>query len=162
LSIDPTVSPAYYAIDPNVFGVSEHQSGFGDLTVGTKTLLLDCELMQFGFEFKTFIPTGAFTKGLGVGHVSLEPSLLLSMRLCPDVYLQEQMSYCIPLGGDPLYEGNIYHNHLSLNFLLWRPCPGLQLISTAEFNEWLVLGGSYTQPNFVVPTPGGGAGQLSP
>jgi hypothetical protein len=161
LSIDPTVSPAYYAIDPNTFGVSEHQSGFGDLTVGTKTLLLDCELMQFGFEFKTFIPTGNFIKGLGTGHVSLEPSLLLSMRLCPDVYFQEQMSYWIPLGGDALFEGNIYHNHMSLNWLLCRPCPGLQLIATTELNQWLVLGGSFTVPNFDVVTPGNAA-QFSP
>jgi hypothetical protein len=159
LSIDPTVSPAYYNIDPNTFGASQHQSGFGDLTVGTKTLLLDCELMQFGFEFKTFIPTGNFIKGLGTGHVSLEPSLLLSMRLCPDIYLQHQMSYWIPIGGDSLFEGNVYHNHLSLNFLLCRPCPGIQLISTAEVNQWLVLGGDFTAPNFLVT---GSDGKLAP
>jgi len=146
LSLDPTVSP----LSPGANGASSHASGFGDMTVGTKTMLLDCELMQFGFEFKTFMPTGAFTKGLGTGHVSLEPSLLWAVRLCPDCYLQAQMSYWIPLGGDPLYEGNIYHNHVSANFLLWRPCPGLQLIATAEVNQWLVLGGDYTSPNFVV------------
>jgi hypothetical protein len=161
LSFAPTVSPADFAIDPALAGVSQHQSGFGDMMIGGKTLLLDCELVQFGFEFKTFLPTGNFTKGLGVGHVSLEPSLLLSLRLCPSVYLQHQMSIWIPLGGDALYEGNIYHNHLSLNFLLCRPCPGIQLIATAEFNQWLILNGNYTDPNFLVPAPGGGLAALA-
>jgi hypothetical protein len=155
VSIEPTVSPAYFAIDPATVGVSEHQSGFGDMVVGTKTLLLDCELLQFGFEFKTFLPTGNFLKGLGTAHVSLEPSLLLAVRLCPDCYLQHQMSYWIPLGGDTLYQGNVFHNHLSLNYLLCHPCPGVQLVSTAEINQWVVLSGAYTSPSFLVNTANG-------
>ena len=155
LSIDPTVSPVMNEITPGATASSAHASGFGDMTVGTKTMLLDCELMQFGFEFKTFLPTGAFTKGLGTGHVSLEPSMLLALRLSPDFYLQYQMAYWFALGGDPLYEGTIYHNHISLNGLLWRPCPGLQLIGTAEINQWLILSGDYTEPNFLVNTANG-------
>jgi hypothetical protein len=159
LSIDPTVSPIDFILRPADVGVSQHHAGFGDMTIGTKTLLLDCELIQYGFEFKTFVNSGNFLQGLGTAHVSLEPSLLMSLRLTPDIYLQHQMSIWIPLGGDALYEGNIYHNHVSLNFLLCRPCPGVQVIATAECNQWLFIGGDYTDPNFLVV---GSDGKLAP
>jgi hypothetical protein len=103
-------------------------SGFGDMVIGTKSMLLDCCLMQLTFQFKTFLPVGDFTNGLGTGHVSLEPSLLFNINCAKDTYLQGQLAYWIPIGGDPLYEGNIYHMHFSLNHVLWRPCPGVQVV----------------------------------
>ena len=42
-------------------------AGLGDLSLGTKSMLLDCELLQFTFEFNTFTPTGNFTQGPGHG-----------------------------------------------------------------------------------------------
>ncbi|MBL8800307.1 MAG: hypothetical protein JNM56_40885, partial [Planctomycetia bacterium] len=65
-----------------------HFAGFGDIVLGTKSLLLDCELMQVSFQLKTFIPSGNFLKGLGTGHVSLEPSLLWAIKLTPSSYTQ--------------------------------------------------------------------------
>src|SRR5262249_22016031 len=66
-------------------------SGFGDLVIGTKALLLDSELLQITFQFKTFILTGNFTRGLGTGHVSLEPSLMGAMCLAAENYLQAKI-----------------------------------------------------------------------
>src|SRR6266849_2460978 len=68
--VDPTTAPISAALgrDPCC-----NHSGFADMNVGTKSLLLDCELAQVAFQFKTFIPVGNFTTGLGTGHVSLEP-----------------------------------------------------------------------------------------
>jgi hypothetical protein len=128
-------------------------SGFGDMNIGTKSLLLDCELLQIAFQFRTYIPTGAASKGLGNGHVSLEPSLLWALRLAPDKYLQAQTSYWIPINGDELYAGDIFHYHVSLNCVLYRPVPDVQLIGTAELNGWSVLDGLYTDPNFGGPAP---------
>jgi hypothetical protein len=119
-------------------------SGFSDVVVGTKTLLLDCELTQVAFQFKTFIPSGSSMKGLGTGHVSLEPALLFALRLTPLTYLQAETAYWIPIGGDSLYQGNVFHGHLSLNQVLWHINHNVQVIGTLEGNEWSVINGNYT------------------
>jgi hypothetical protein len=126
---------------------SETFSGFGDLNIGTKTLLLDCDLLQVSFQFKTFILTGASMKGLGTGHVSLEPALLNTLHLAPDTYMQWELAYWIPVGGDSLYEGNVFHTHLALNRVLWRVCRDVQVVGTVEMNEWSVINGNFTSPD---------------
>src|ERR1700726_1408255 len=74
-------------------------SGIGDLIIGTKSLLLDCELLQFTFGFKTFIPVGNTNKGLGTGHVSLEPALIFALKLSSEAYVQGELAYRFPIGG---------------------------------------------------------------
>jgi hypothetical protein len=130
-------------------------SGFADMNVGTKAVMLDCQLLQCTFQFKTFIPIGNFTRGLGTGHVSLEPSLLLALRLTPDDYIQSQLAFWIPIGGDKDYQGDIFHAHVSYNHTLWQPFHGLQLVGTLEVNEWSILDGRYTAA-FVTPDGKGG------
>jgi len=119
--------------DPNF--PTNHRAGFGDLTIGTKSLLLDCELLQFTFQFKTFIPTADATAGLGAGHVSLEPALLLALKLFDQTYLQSQVGYWIPIGGDAVWNGPVTSYHLSLNQVLLNKGPW-QVIGTAEINGW--------------------------
>lgn len=120
----------------------EH-SGFADMTVGTKALWLDCELLQAAFEFKTFIPVGNVAEGLGTGHASLEPSLLFDIKVTSTDYIQFQTSYWIPIGGDPEFESNIWHNHVSWNHVWF--CAGVfELVGTAECNEWTVFNGEFT------------------
>ena len=94
-----------YSYRSNYPLLTQHFAGFSDLYLGTKALLLDCELIQLTFQFKTYLPTGNATKGLGTGHVSLEPSLLTSVRLASETYFQGQLSEWIPIGGDPTYAG---------------------------------------------------------
>ncbi len=126
-------------------------SGFSDMNVGTKAMLLDSELLQITFQFKTFLPVGDGTKGLGTRHVSLEPAFLWGLRLAERTYLQSQTALWIPIGGDPDYEGNVFHYHFSLNHVLWRPCPDVQLVGSAELAGWSILNGLYTDP--AVPFP---------
>lgn len=123
-----------------------HHAGFSDITVGTKTLLYDVELMQVAMIFNTYIPSGVPTEGLGNGHVSLEPSLLIGLKLGPETYLQTQVAEWIPLGGDPFYQGSILHYHFSLNHTLWRILPDVPLIGTAEFSGFSFQDGAYTDP----------------
>jgi len=129
-------------------------SGFADFRIYTKAMLLDCELMQMTFQMKIFTPNGSPGKGLGTGHVSLEPSLLWSVKLARDFYLQSQLAQFIPLGGDPLYDGSLLHYHFSLNKVLLRLPHELQLIGTGEFAGWSFQSGEYTDPAIV---DGGGA-----
>jgi hypothetical protein len=120
--------------------------GFADMNLGTKSLLFDCELFQIAFQFRTYLPAGNFFKGLGNGHVSLEPSLLVGLRVGPDTFFQGQLAEWIPLGGDPGYQGAVLHYHASLNQVLCRPLPDVPLIGTLEFNGWSFQAGSYTDP----------------
>jgi hypothetical protein len=146
------VEVPYREVDFDTSGISNpipEGSGFSDLNIGTKSLLLDCELLQIAFQFKTFIPTGDLTKGLGTGHVSLEPALLFALKLTPDMYLQAETAYWIPIGGDNLYQGNVFHAHLSLNRILCRILPDVLLIGTAEINEWSVINGNFTETDFL-------------
>jgi hypothetical protein len=137
------VELSYRHTEPELF---DGASGFGDMNVGTKTLLLDCELIQFTFQLKTFIPTGNFNKGLGTGHVSLEPAFLTSLKLTPTTYLQNELAYWFPIGGNQDFEGPVFHYHLSLNQLLWSCGHDIQLIGTAELNGWEIEGGAFTDP----------------
>lgn len=133
----------YLSIDPQV---NDHAANFTDMNIATKSLLLDCELLQFAFQFRTFIPIGDFQRGIGNAHVSLEPSLLAALKLAPDTYLQAQLSEWIPLGGDKNYQGAILHYHASLNQVLCRPIPDFQIIGTLEFNGWSFQTGEFTDP----------------
>jgi hypothetical protein len=137
------VELAYVNVQPDFYGGA---SGFGDMNVGTKTLLLDCELIQSSFQFKTFIPTGNFTRGLGTGHVALEPALLTSVKLTPEWYLQNELAFWFPIGGDQSYQGPVFHWHLALNRALWKCGHGIQLVGSLEANGWDIAGGRYTSP----------------
>jgi hypothetical protein len=133
----------YRSISP-VFDA--YASGFADMSLGTKALLFDCELLQLTFQFRTYLPSGNFTKGLGVAHVSLEPSLLLGVKLAPETYFQAQLSEWIPLGGDTDYMGSILHYHTSVNQILYRVLPDVPLVGTFETNGWSFQHGLYTDP----------------
>ncbi|HTU21206.1 MAG TPA: hypothetical protein VMG10_24345, partial [Gemmataceae bacterium] len=123
-------------------------SGFSDMIVGTKSLLLDCELVQTTFQFETFIPTGNFLKGLGTGHVSLEPSLIWALKLTRLTYWQGQVAYWFPIGGTPTFQGPVFNYHLAINQMLWQcGCEkGIQLIGSAELGGYEIAGGAYTSP----------------
>jgi hypothetical protein len=133
----------YRSIDPEL---APHAAGFADMNLGTKTLIFDCELIQVAFQFRTYLPIGNTGKGLGTGHVSLEPSLIVGIRLAQDMYLQSQIAEWIPIGGDPNYAGAVFHYHLSLNQVLCRILPDVPLIGTAELNGWSFQDGAYTDP----------------
>jgi hypothetical protein len=120
-------------------------AGFGDINLGTKTLLFDCELIQASLQFKTYLPSGNFGKGLGAGHVSLEPTMLVGIRLAADTYLQTQIGEWIPFGS-PSYSGSILLANASLNQVLWRPLRNVPLIGTFEAQSWSFQHGNYTDP----------------
>ncbi len=131
-------------------------SNFGDLNLGTKSLLLDCELLQIAFQFKTYILSGNFGKGLGTGHVSLEPSLLTTVKLANATYLQTQVAEWIPLGGDNNHAGAAIHYHFSVNHLFWRAHnDACAVVGTFEFNGVSFQDGLFTTPAGVIENAGG-------
>lgn len=139
------VSYRQLGIDP--FG---GDSGFGDMMVGSKSLLFDRELFQLSFEFKTFLPVGVSTKGLGTGHVSLEPTILACLKLKEQTYLQGQVSQWVPLGAVPPptgTAGSLLHLHLSLNHVVHEINPDMPIVGTLEYTGYYFQAGGNQQLN---------------
>jgi hypothetical protein len=130
-------------------------SGFGDVSIATKALWLDAPVVQIAFQFTTFIPSGSAANRVGTGHTSLEPALLYGFRLAENTFLQAETALWIPVGGTSGAAGSIFHYHMSLNQLLWRPCCDLQLIGTLELNGWVVLNGTQSDPDTLQPVTAG-------
>jgi hypothetical protein len=135
------IETPYTAEDPTN---NAHSSGFGDINLGTKALLFD--FLQLSMQVRTYIPTGKFLGGLGTGHVSLEPSILMTVKLLPETYFQGQVSEWIPIGGDQAYEGSVLHYHMAINHVLWRCMPDVPLIGSLEFNGYSFQDGLFTDP----------------
>ncbi|MGF1579332.1 MAG: hypothetical protein ACFCD0_08225 [Gemmataceae bacterium] len=133
----------YRAINPD-FAPAE--AGFADMNIATKTFLFDCELLQVSFQFRTYLPIGQTLQGLGVGHVSLEPSLIFGIKLHEDGYLQGQIAEWIPIGGDTDFAGAVFHYHFAVNQVLYRILPEVPLIGTLELNGFVFQDGAFTDP----------------
>lgn len=117
--------------------------GFGDMILGTKSLLLDSDVLQFSFQFATTLPTGAGARGLGIGQVALDPSLLTAIKLRQGTYYQGQIGYWFGVGGTA---GSVLHYHNSINQVLWQPNPNNTLVGTFEGVGYSFLTGTVTAP----------------
>jgi hypothetical protein len=137
------VELAYLDVEPVLYTGA---AGFGDMHVGAKTLLMDCELMQLTSFLQVYLPTGNFMRGLGTGHTAFEPALLTAIKMTQRTYLQGEIAYWFPVGGTPTYQGPIFHTHWSLNHLLWNCGKDIQVIGTAEAGHYSIEGGAYTSP----------------
>lgn len=127
-------------------GTGGGTGGFGDMVLGTKSLLLDSDILQVSFQFATTLPTGAGVRGLGIGSVALDPSLLTAVKLREGTYYQGQIGYWFGVGGTA---GSVLHYHNSINQVLWQPNPGNTLVGSFEGVGHSFLSGT-------VALPGGG------
>lgn len=119
-------------------------AGFGDMTITAKNLLWDSELFLFSFQMRTYIPVGQFGKGLGVGHMSLEPGVISGIRVSHDTYAVAEVNEWIPIGGDKDYMGAALRYNFSLNHILWQPVKDVQLIGSLELNGISFQDGAFT------------------
>jgi hypothetical protein len=151
------VETTYRSLDPVN---NNHAAGFGDMNLGTKSLLMDSELLQLSFQFKTYLLTGNFTKGLGTGHVSLEPAFLATVKVLPETWFQTMLAEWIPIAGDNAFAGAVFHYHFSLNHELARPLPDTVLLGAFEFVGYAFQDGLFTNAAGV-PTRASGYHYLS-
>lgn len=124
--------------------------GIGDLQIGTKSLLLDSDLVQFTFQFVTSIPTAGPGGGVGTGHVALDPSLVTAVKLRENTYWQGQLGYWFGVGNS---NGSILHYHSSINQVLWQSTNNV-LVGTFEGVGYSFMSGNVTSatlPRRVLP-----------
>jgi len=126
------------SLDPVING---NTTGMGDMNVAVKTVMLDGNSWQLTQIFRTYTPTGAFRKGLGTGHVSLEPGVLATHRWRPTTFIHHELKYWIPLGGDPAHSGQVLRYGLGYSHLL-HETDAFAVIHTCEFiGFWFLDGG---------------------
>jgi hypothetical protein len=125
----------------NVNEVSPHNNvgGISDVQYGIKAALLADPDQYLTFQFRTYIPTGEASKGLGTGHVSVEPSLLYYKRLTDRVTTQEQFTVWAPVEGGAA-SGPILMYGAGVSYDVYKNC-GLRIAPVAEVVGWTVLYG---------------------
>lgn len=127
--------------------VQNLHAGFGDMSIATKSLLCDSEILMASFQFTTFIPIANFHVGLGNGHVTLEPALLFTLKVMAGTYIQGELAEWIPIAGDPNHAGAALKYQFSVNHVLLKPSNDLQFVGTVEFGGISFQDGLYTAPD---------------
>jgi hypothetical protein len=123
--------------------INPNTGGLGDMSLTTKTVLLNGADWQITQIFRTELPTGDPGKGVGNGHVSLEPGFLFRLKWSPETYFHSQLTYWFPLGDNPVYGGQILKYGFGVSHLLYES-DTFAAIPTLEFNGWTVLNGAQT------------------
>jgi hypothetical protein len=136
------------------FRVNGNHSGPGDSNLGCKYALLTTEDTVGSFQFRTYVPTGAASRGLGNHHVSLEPSLLLYHNLSESLASESELRLWIPVGGTD-FEGNLVRYGTGLRYNLVQGA-GWTLAPVVELVGWTFLDGRKSAfPSGVVSSASG-------
>jgi hypothetical protein len=115
-------------------------AGMGDMNVTLKTVLLNGKEWQLTQITRTYMATGAASKGLGNGHFSLEPGILVSYKWSDDLYFHGEVKYWFPLGADPAYSGQVLNYGLGWSHVLYEN-DKFAILDSLEFVAWSVLDG---------------------
>jgi hypothetical protein len=119
--------------------VNANAQGFGDMNLGFKYAFLSDPCRVAAVQLRTYLPTGAASRGLGTHHVSLEPALLVRRQLDDRLCLAGELRCWIPVGGTD-FAGEILRYGLGLQYNLFQT-ESLLLTPVAEFVGWTVLSG---------------------
>lgn len=114
-------------------------AGMGDVQIATKLVLLTGERLKITQYLDTYIPSGAAGKGLGTGHVSLEPGLLASYRWSDETYFHAEAKYLIPIPTSPGIAGTMLTwgfgaSHLLYDGDVFAVIPTAELVCYTIFN----------------------------
>lgn len=123
--------------------VNANACGWGDINLGFKYAFIAHESATATFQLRGYLPTGDTDRGLGTGHVSLEPALLGFARLTEDIGLAAELRYWQPIGGTD-FAGGVLRYGLGVRYDVWESS-GCRLAPIAEAVGWCVLGGRESQ-----------------
>lgn len=142
-SFSITTAVPMRSLDPEI---NPNTTGLGDMSVATKLVLLDGRYWQFTQLFKTHINTGSPRKGLGTGHVSLEPGILGRYEWNPRLFFHGRLSFWIPIGGDRHFSGPAVNYGLGASYVAYET-DTFAVLPTVEMMGWSFLDGMKTLPN---------------
>lgn len=128
-------------------------SGMGDMKIATKLRLLNGKKWQLTQIFRTYINTGSASKGVGAGHVSLEPGLLGRFEINKSTYVHGQAKYWIPIAADTGFAGNVLNYGVGISHVLYET-NNFAIIPDLEMVNYNFLMGSKTFNGFDVNSSG--------
>ncbi|HTN75243.1 MAG TPA: hypothetical protein VL096_08350 [Pirellulaceae bacterium] len=139
---------------------NDNTAGLSDMSVTAKTRLIDGSDFQLTQFFRSYMNTGAFRKGLGTGHVSLEPGVLARYKWSDEFYWHGELRYLFPLGGDPAWQGQVLRYGVGYSHLLYEN-DSFAILDTMEFVGWTVLDGQQYDFTTMGPQDTDGIGLFS-
>lgn len=148
-------------VNPEING---NNGGFGDMNLTTKLVLLDGNSWQITQYFRTTFNTGASRKGLGTGHISLEPGMLFRYQWNELTYIHSELKFLFPVGSDPAYSGQVLTYGFGVSHL-WYENDTFAIIPTLEYiNFWILDGQKTAFPPLLPPVDidGDGVFMLAP
>lgn len=141
---------------------NDNTTGFGDMILGAKATILDGPTTKVSSVFRTYLKTGPSDRGLGTGHVSLEPGLLLRHQLNQHTFFHGEAKYWLPIAGTNAVAGDVLKLGGALS-TVWKETDSMALLPTIEFSSYTFLSGGATQANGILRRVNGEfAGELYP
>jgi hypothetical protein len=128
-------------------------SGIGDMKIATKARLINGKRWQVTQIFRTYVPIGSSTTGMGTGHVSLEPGALVRYEIKPNTYVHSEVKYWIPIAADIGFASNVLTTGVGISHVLYES-NNFAIIPDVEFVDYNFLSGQKTY-NFVAVPSGG-------
>jgi hypothetical protein len=122
--------------------INENATGWGDINLGVKYALVAEDDRYVTFQFRTYLPTAPESRGLGTGHYSFEPSLLLWSKFSDKLTFEAQFGDWIPSSGTD-YAGNVLFYGLGASYEAYRNYR-LRISPVVELFGWTVLSGKET------------------
>jgi hypothetical protein len=127
------------------------EGGISDIDFGIKYAFLADPDRYLTLQFRTFIPTGSAQRGIGNGHVSLEPDLLWYRRLPDRWVFQGQLGIWVPVDGTSL-ASQVVEYGVGVGYELYRG-PNVRVLPITEFVGWTFLDGYAAYFGKVTATP---------
>lgn len=124
-------------------------TGLGTLEIGTKTVLFEGDdffwipthgLPSDRFRMSTVMRTqlslgpSLARRGLQNGHTALEPGLLFSYEICPDLVFHGETKYWVPLGGKRGFAGQILRWGGGVSYVF-----GSSPVDTVDCRPWAII-----------------------
>jgi hypothetical protein len=126
-------------LNPEVNG---NTAGISDIELVQKSLMINGSRWQMTQLLRTTFNSGSARKGLGTGHVSLEPGMLWRYQYSELTFWHSELKMTFPVGGTPGFAGPLLKWGLGVSHL-WYETDTLAYIPTLEFTNIWVLDGQY-------------------
>jgi Putative MetA-pathway of phenol degradation len=130
-----------------------NSGGFGDMQLGLKFAPLASASRYLTLQFKTYLPSGDASEGLGTNHASIEPSLLYYQRLSERFSVEAEIGDTHPLSssaGVPTvsprgFAGDVFFYGVGPSYQLINE-EQFRLAGVLEVVGWNVRSGYVTGP----------------
>ncbi|MCA9024280.1 MAG: hypothetical protein KDA86_03605 [Planctomycetaceae bacterium] len=123
--------------------INKNTVGIGDLVTGGKVVIVDGRDWVVTQQTLTYVNTGPAGRGLGSGHVSIEPGLLVRYRWSDETYIHSQLRYVIPISGTANYAGEVLIWGIGLS-KIWYENDAFAVLPTFEIVGTSFLDGQRT------------------